>query len=588
MAAIVSLTPLMSSAQSFSNLTVSYNQCNPGTTWSGWRQNSQPAFSFMFDTPYTSVEITVRSGDGSYNQSRPFNGPADCYLWPENLPSGSYDWTVRVFYQKPPNPPIWSPTAPGSVFHVDITAPNQPIVSEHNCGGSPSGFPAWVTGTNPVFSWSTPTDAHSGLNRCEVSVNGGGWSTVVSGYYPTVEGSVTFDFRSVDNVGNVSPAYRIYVRTDKTAPPAPSVIELHCGPQGIWTVHNSPYFIWMPVIDIGFPLNGSGVNRYEVSVNSGTWQTVSPGWEPTYGTGQYTFFFRSVDNVGLASGLTVWVVYIDDTRPNPPMVTEHNCNGSYVEDPPWSKHINPVFTWDNPGDSGSGIPANGYSASFDEENWITVVSPWLPEMTVGSHRVFFRSTDRVGNVSAPTIMYLRLDPIPPYADAGSDIITDKYEPVTFSASNSNDNVGIDSYAWTFNDGSCNIILDGVSPTHTFNLAGVFEVTLTVKDFAGNETTDNLTVTVNTPTGADLLNGEQIIVYPVPAKGILNINLPSEVTVSRELTCELVLLSGKILLSERLEGSTNQLDVNSVESGVYYLVVRAAGVAIATKRVMIQQ
>jgi hypothetical protein len=569
----------------FSNLVVSYDQCNPGTTWSGWRTNTRPSFSFNFSYPYTLVEINVRSSDGSYNVVRPFTGPAGCFTWPEDLPSGTYSWNVRVYFQMPPSPYVWSPTEVGSGFHVDITAPNPPAVTENNCGGSSSGWPAWVTGKVPRFTWPAASDAHSGINRYEVSVNSGSYFTVASGWQQAYEGGLTFRFRSVDNVGNVSANSTIYVRIDNTSPSNPSVTEAHCGPQGLWTSHTSPYFTWMPIIDNGYPLNGSGVNRYEVSVNSGTYQTVSPGWHPTFGTGQHTFVFRTVDNVGLASGGTGYVVYIDDTRPNRPIVTEHNCNGSSTVEPPWSNSPSPLFTWDNPGDAGSGIPANGYSASINEGAWATVASGWNPSPGEGSHKIWFRSTDRVGHISDTTVVFVRIDLTPPVADAGDDIITVKYEPVTFSGAGSTDNTAITGYTWDFNDGTGTIILTGVSPTHTFNIAGSYEVTLTVRDEAGNEHSDALTVTVNIPTSVMSSVEEEIRVYPVPAGSMINVDLPDIISAPDKVTYDIISQSGSTVMTGTLKGSQSVIYIGNAMSGLYTIVIRVNGIVVASKQVI---
>jgi PKD repeat protein len=64
--------------------------------------------------------------------------------------------------------------------------------------------------------------------------------------------------------------------------------------------------------------------------------------------------------------------------------------------------------------------------------------------------------------------------------------------VTFDGSGSTDNIGITSYTWNFGDGNS---ATGEDPSHTYNEAGAFEVTLTVKDSAGNESTNTLDITV---------------------------------------------------------------------------------------------
>ena len=90
----------------------------------------------------------------------------------------------------------------------------------------------------------------------------------------------------------------------------------------------------------------------------------------------------------------------------------------------------------------------------------------------------------------------------PVAHAGDDQTVDDGVTVTFDASASTDNVGIVNYTWSFNYDGDEEQLYGISPSFKFDVAGVYEVTLTVKDAAGNSATDNMTVTVIAPLVAD--------------------------------------------------------------------------------------
>ncbi len=84
--------------------------------------------------------------------------------------------------------------------------------------------------------------------------------------------------------------------------------------------------------------------------------------------------------------------------------------------------------------------------------------------------------------------------------------------VTFTGSNSTDDVAIATYFWDFKDGNTSNIAD---PVHTFTAAGTYEVELTVTDDEGFNDTDIVTITVNNPVNeppvavaeATPLNGE---------------------------------------------------------------------------------
>lgn len=90
------------------------------------------------------------------------------------------------------------------------------------------------------------------------------------------------------------------------------------------------------------------------------------------------------------------------------------------------------------------------------------------------------------------------DTIKPVANAGSDQTVNEDAQITLYGKASSDNIGITSYTWTFTDTTAKT-LTGVNPSYTFGNPGVYIITLTVKDAAGNEATDNVTVTVRDVT-----------------------------------------------------------------------------------------
>ena len=84
------------------------------------------------------------------------------------------------------------------------------------------------------------------------------------------------------------------------------------------------------------------------------------------------------------------------------------------------------------------------------------------------------------------------DSVVPVARAGSDRIVDVGVTVDFDASESWDNVGIAKVLWDLGDGES---AAGLSVSHVYGSAGVFNVTLTVEDGAGNKGLDYAVVTV---------------------------------------------------------------------------------------------
>lgn len=82
----------------------------------------------------------------------------------------------------------------------------------------------------------------------------------------------------------------------------------------------------------------------------------------------------------------------------------------------------------------------------------------------------------------------------PVADAGPDQYHPPSSLVTFDGSGSYDDKGITTYTWEFFDGTP-VTLTGISPSYFFTNPGVYNVTLTVTDSAGQTDTDLMTVTI---------------------------------------------------------------------------------------------
>lgn len=74
------------------------------------------------------------------------------------------------------------------------------------------------------------------------------------------------------------------------------------------------------------------------------------------------------------------------------------------------------------------------------------------------------------------------DDIIPLADAGADTMGIAGEAISFNGSNSWDNHYVASYEWNFGDGTTT---EGARVSHTYEKDGTYDVTLTVRDSAGN-------------------------------------------------------------------------------------------------------
>ena len=83
----------------------------------------------------------------------------------------------------------------------------------------------------------------------------------------------------------------------------------------------------------------------------------------------------------------------------------------------------------------------------------------------------------------------------PGVEAGPDQTVALGETVTFDGSLSTDNVGIVSWQWSLAYGGGPVSFGGEMALFTFEMTGVYEVTLVVTDAAGNSAEDTFRVTV---------------------------------------------------------------------------------------------
>jgi PKD repeat protein len=114
----------------------------------------------------------------------------------------------------------------------------------------------------------------------------------------------------------------------------------------------------------------------------------------------------------------------------------------------------------------------------------------------GVYSVILNITDALGRRDTDILTVTVKKVItPPIANAGPDQMGYQGTLVIFNGSGSTGSAGILKYTWTFNDGNGVITLNGAAPSHTFNIPGVYAVTLNATDAAGHWDMDEMTVTV---------------------------------------------------------------------------------------------
>jgi PKD repeat protein len=123
------------------------------------------------------------------------------------------------------------------------------------------------------------------------------------------------------------------------------------------------------------------------------------------------------------------------------------------------------------------------------------VSPAWIFMVSGVYLVTLNASDAAGNWNTDTMIVNVLDTTSPIAIAGPNQIVAGGAVVTFSAQGSTDRSGIINYAWNFTYNGTLVTLNGTSPSFQFWAPGSYRITLTVRDAAGNQASETVTVTV---------------------------------------------------------------------------------------------
>jgi len=221
------------------------------------------------------------------------------------------------------------------------------------------------------------------------------------------------------------------------------------------------------------------VAKTEYSFNNTTWITYTAPFTIT-DEGETVVYYKSTDKAGNLETVKTKTIRIDKTKPKANAGTDQTVNEDtqVTLDASASTDENDIAT---------------YTWSFTDISPQTLSgkNPTYTFANPGVYTITLKVTDPAGNTATGTITITVLDITKPVANAGQDQTVNAGATVSFDASGSTDNVGIVSYEWNFGDGTASA---EKTTTHTFATAGVFIVTLTVKDAAGNMNTHSIIMT----------------------------------------------------------------------------------------------
>jgi PKD repeat protein len=169
---------------------------------------------------------------------------------------------------------------------------------------------------------------------------------------------------------------------------------------------------------------------------------------------------------------------------------------------PYAGTVNEAVNFDGSGSFDPDGTVVGYAWDFGDGTTGTGANPTHAYAATGDFIVTLTVTDDFGNLSAPatTTATIGIGDLPPVADANGPYSGTVGAEVQFDGSGSSDPNGDDtivSYDWEFGDGT--VASDsGPMPTHVYDTAGTYNVTLTVTDDTGLVDSAGSSATIEPP------------------------------------------------------------------------------------------
>lgn len=289
---------------------------------------------------------------------------------------------------------------------------------------------------------------------------------------------------------------------------------------------------------------------------------------PTYTfvtPGEYTVVLTVSDEEGLMDTDSIVI-----------MVTDPNANTgptAVVSATPLSGNapLEVSFVGSNSTDD---VGVVSYSWDFGDGGTSTEADPTYTFNSVGVYEVELTVTDGEGLSDSATITIQVTEPggnQAPVAVVDATALSGIAPlEVSFTGSNSTDDVGVVGYSWDFGDGETST---EANPVHVFEFAGTFEVVLTVEDAEGLIDTATVTIEVeeNDPTA---VGDFEAVIAPNPSDNTANINIMS---IPQGTTVTMIYLydsTGRLLgeFEPQSIASGNQylLPVFTLRDGLYYV------------------
>ena len=342
-----------------------------------------------------------------------------------------------------------------TTIYIDTVPPNASLSPSGTLGSN-----GWYVSNVTVTTGGS--DATSGVASVQTRLNGGAWGG--NSVTITTDGVHTVEGQSTDVAGNTSSVVSTTIRRDTVPPTASLNIPTPNGSNG--------WFVTNPTVSTSGSDATSGIAASQVRVNGGAWQSSAV----VSGDGTHTVEGRAQDNAGHWSSTVSAAVRVDTTPPgvSADIPAPNGQNGWYVS---------PVTVTAQGSDATSGVASREVKLGSGawQANSLTV-------STDGTHTVTVRTTDNAGLTNTATVN-VPYDATPPTI-SGLD--------VSGTAGNNGwyrSNVAVAGIAA---DATSGIALVQVNGQPNLSLSdGVHSVTVRAVDQAGNESTQTITVRVDT-------------------------------------------------------------------------------------------
>ncbi len=225
--------------------------------------------------------------------------------------------------------------------------------------------------------------------------------------------------------------------------------------------------------------------------------------------------------------------------------------------------------------SSDDLAIENYTWDFGDGTSSNEISPTKIFTLVGEYTVVLTVTDEEGLMGTDSLLITVTEPDAneaPIAIINIDLSTGEAPlEVTFTGSDSTDDVGVVTYSWDFGDGGSSTEAD---PIYIFDTVGTYNVVLTVTDGEGLSSTASVTIEVmeNTPLGVEMA----AIVAPNPASNFANLqvlNLPTGVMVtSINLHDSTGRLLGAFEPQLIFSGESYEIPIFGLRDGLYYITI----------------